>query len=265
MQSHPRVPFTIRIQQFEGPLDLLLHLIELNELEISRLSLMKITDQYLRYIQTAHELNFEVASEFLVMAATLIQWKSKALLPREDTPTAHEEDTLASPEELLRRMAELKKVQDVALRLQNRPLLGEDVFVRENKRPPIERLWKTMEITSLATSYQDMLRRMRKRKTILKKETVSISDKIKQFKDRIHLGEIKPFESLLGDSTHKAEVVVTLLSTLELCKLKKLRSHQEMEYAQIFIELIDEITSLELSLQSEFDLGTGPISERAEA
>ncbi|MCC7440727.1 MAG: segregation/condensation protein A [Bdellovibrionales bacterium] len=83
MTTLHRVPITIRLESFEGPLDLLLYLVQENELDISRVSIARITDQYLAYIKLMQEMNFEMASEFLLMAATLLYWKSKAVLPRE--------------------------------------------------------------------------------------------------------------------------------------------------------------------------------------
>src|ERR1700744_6016802 len=83
-----RVPITIRLETFEGPLDLLLYLIQSHELDISKVSIGKITDQYLAYVRLMQELNFDTASEFLVLAATLLHWKSRALLPQEDKANA---------------------------------------------------------------------------------------------------------------------------------------------------------------------------------
>src|ERR1700677_2406091 len=79
-----RTPITVRLESFEGPLDLLLYLIQSHELEIARISISKITDQYLAYVRLMQELNFDTASEFLVMAATLLHWKSRALLPKDE-------------------------------------------------------------------------------------------------------------------------------------------------------------------------------------
>ena len=111
--SH-RVPITIRLDSFEGPLDLLLYLIQSHELDISKVSISKITDQYLSYVRLMQELNFDIASDFLVMAATMIQWKSKSLLPQEVDPNAllNGEDDVMSPEELLRQLQEHQRFLD---------------------------------------------------------------------------------------------------------------------------------------------------------
>src|SRR3989338_4171989 len=104
-----RVPITIRLESFEGPLDLLLYLIQSHELDVSKISLTQITDQYLAYVKLMQELNFDIASEFLVMAATLIYWKSKALLPQEDKGESAgltTEDGELTQEDLIRQLLE---------------------------------------------------------------------------------------------------------------------------------------------------------------
>src|SRR5277367_6107561 len=103
-----RLPITVRLESFEGPLDLLLYLIQSHELDISKISISKITDQYLVYVRLMQELNFDAASEFLVMAATLLHWKSKAVLPQEksDDPAAVEGELELTQEELVRQLLE---------------------------------------------------------------------------------------------------------------------------------------------------------------
>ena len=140
-----------------------------------------MTDQYLAYVRFMQELNLDTASEFLVMAATLLHWKSRALLPQDEKagsvdPT--KDDEPISPEELVRQLQEHQRFLAAGQSLAQLPRLGEDVFTRSNGKPPIEKVWREMSLTDFATSYQDMLIRARKRTQILRKETVSISDKI---------------------------------------------------------------------------------------
>src|SRR6185437_7664843 len=184
-----RVPITVRLESFEGPLDLLLYLIQSHELDISKISLQTVTDQYLAYVRLMQELNFDVASEFLVMAATLILWKSKALLPREDgdSQTSSTEDEVMSQEELIRQLLEHQRFLAAGQDLAGRPRLHEDVFTRPNRRPPIEKIWKEMQVTQLALSYQDNLVRARRRKQVLRKETVSLTEKIDQFAEKLRI------------------------------------------------------------------------------
>jgi segregation and condensation protein A len=236
-------------------LDLLLYLIQSHELDISKVSVSHITDQFVAYVRLMQELNFDIASEFLVMAATLLHWKSKSLLPQEDKPAsgADAQDEEFSREDLIRQLLEHQRFLAAGEDLAQLPRLNEDVFTRPNKRPPIEKVWKTMDVTSLATTYQDTLVRARKRKTILKKETVSLSDKLKDFADRLELGRLTEMTQLLSPLAEKPEVVVTFLASLELSRLKKLRVHQEVIYGPILLELIESLKNFDLSLASGFD------------
>lgn len=189
-----RVPITVRLDRFEGPLDLLLYLIQSHELDISKLAISKITDQFVSYVQLMQELNFDTASEFLVMAATLILWKSKSLLPQEEKadPNAAKDEDQFTQEDLIRQLLEHQRFLEAGQNLAQLPRLGEDVFTRGNSKPPITKVWKEMDISSLALGYQDMLVRSRKRTQILKKETVSLTDKIMEFSTKLPVG--KPTE-----------------------------------------------------------------------
>jgi segregation and condensation protein A len=251
-----RVPITVRLDSFEGPLDLLLYLIQSHELDISRISISKITDQYLGYVKMMQELNFDVASEFLVMAATLILWKSKALLPQEnklgaDGQAAGEE--LLSQEDLIRQLLEHQRFRQAGEDLAQLPRLGEDVFTRPNRKPPVEKVWREMQITQLALSYQDMLTRQRKRTQVLKKETVSLTEKIITFADKLEIGKLTEIRDLMLDSGSRPEVVVTFLASLELSRLKRLRVHQEQTYGPLYLELVQTLKNFDLELASGFD------------
>ena len=133
-----RVPITLNLDTFEGPLDLLLHLIAEHEMDVSKLSISKITDQYLAHVLMMQELNFDLASEFLVMAATLVLWKSKALLPKEesgDLSLRESADEILTPEQLLRQLLEHQRFLDAGVELGRLPKLGEDVFSKDNQEP----------------------------------------------------------------------------------------------------------------------------------
>jgi segregation and condensation protein A len=197
-----RVAITVRLDSFEGPLDLLLYLIQTHELDISKISISKITNQYLAYIQLMQELNFDMASEFLVLAATLLQWKSRSLLPQEDKSAGgagSDEGEVLTQEDLIRQLMEHQRFLEAGSQLSDLPRLGETVFTRANSKPPVERVWKTMEMTSLALCYQSILLRARKRTEILKKETVSLSDKILEFSMKLPLNRLVDLRTLLPD------------------------------------------------------------------
>jgi segregation and condensation protein A len=251
-----RVPITIRLESFEGPLDLLLFLIQSHELDISKISIGRITDQYLAYVRLMQELNFDVASEFLVMAATLLHWKSKALLPQEKDPNAAknaEEEPGLTQEELIRQLLEHQRFRQAGADLAQLPRLGDDVFTRPNRRPPIERIWREMSLTDLALCYQQTLTRARKRTQVLRKETVSLADKLQDFGRKLSVGKITGMSALWDLNPSRPEKVVTFLASLELSRLKKLRVHQEIVYEEIYLELLESLVNFDPSVASGFD------------
>ncbi len=228
-------------------------------MQVSKISVSKITDQYLAYVLMMHELNFDFASEFLVMAATLIHWKSKSLLPEEQkAEQAAVGEEFMTEEELIRQLLEHQRFLAAGQSLAQLPRLGEDVFTRNNPKPPIERVWREMNITDLALGYQDMLVKARKRTQILKKETVSLADKIVDFADRLEVGKMVGMRKLLSAVPTDAEVVVTFLASLELARLKRLRLFQEKTYEEILIELIASLKNFDMSMASGFDAETPP-------
>ena len=252
--AHHRVPITVRLDHFEGPLDLLLYLIQSHELNISTVSLSKITDQYLAYIRLMQNLDFDIAGDFLVMAATLIKWKSAAILPQEeDQQNADEEDDGPSPEELVRRLLEHRRFLAAGQDLLQFPRLHDEVFHRPNHKPPIHRIWRDMNITDLALSYQDSLVKERKRKTVLRKETVSIAGRIEQLGKLLELEALTNLKATLPDEYDRPELVVSFLASLELARLKKLLIFQEGTYQDIFIKLIESLKNFDLSFASGFE------------
>ena len=194
-----RLPITVRLESFEGPLDLLLYLIQSHELDISTVSISRITDQYLAYIRLMKELNFDTASEFLVLASTLLHWKSKSLLPDENKPEAQAGDEpVMTQDELVRQLLEHQRFRAAGQDIAGLPTLGIDTFKRAVKRPPTERVWREMNITTLARGYQDLIVRARRRVTVLHKETVSLAEKIREFKAKLAIGKLVEMKDLIG-------------------------------------------------------------------
>tara|TARA_Y100000590_G_scaffold470194_1_gene662671 strand:- start:4169 stop:4915 length:747 start_codon:yes stop_codon:yes gene_type:complete len=243
------------LDSFEGPLDLLLYLIQSNELDISKVSISKITDQYLSYIRLIRELNFDMASDFLIMAATLLLWKSRAILPKEEEESEDDSEEVGpSEEDLILQLLEHQRFLAAGDEISQLPRLDEDLFNRPNKRPPIERIWREMNINDLAMGYQECLVRSRKRKNILRKETVSLSGMIREINEKLIIGEPTPLDRFYAHSKEAGDKVVAFLASLELGKRKKLRVHQELTYHPIYIELMEKIDELEISLAgAEFD------------
>jgi segregation and condensation protein A len=247
--------FKIRLEQFEGPLDLMLYLIQSQELDVSTVSISQITNQYLHAIKLMQELDFELASEFLVMAATLILWKSRALMPKENEEQSQEEVAMPlTQEELVRQLLMRQRYLEAAGRLAQYPLLGDDVFNRPTKRPPVEKIWKSMNMSTLTTTYQDLLLREHKRaRIIMKKETVSLQEKIQEFGRRLKLHELTALDTLITDKAVRGEWVVGFLASLELSRLKQVKIHQAETFDPIFVELLQEMINFDTKQTSGFD------------
>lgn len=139
-----RVPITIRLDRFEGPLDLLLYLIQSHELDVSTVSIGKITDQYLAYVRLIQELNFDTASEFLVMAATLLLWKSKSLLPQEEQPDAAlAAEEAFTQEDLIRQLLEHQRFLEAGQSLAELPAWARTSSRARTRNRPSRKRGKT--------------------------------------------------------------------------------------------------------------------------
>jgi segregation and condensation protein A len=222
--------YPVRLQNFEGPLDLLLHLIKQNEVNIYDIPIALITRQYLEYIDLMHEINLDVAGEFLVMAATLIHIKSRLLLPRPD-PT--QEDPDEDPREaLVRRLLEHQKFKAAAELLHERETLRSAQWTRpdgpiseiagEAPEPEIE-----VDLFSLISAFRAVVERSRQRPRIyLPAEQIPIEDRIEVLLARLSETEACGFEDLFDDVQTRAGLIVTFLALLEMIRLKLVRVFQ---------------------------------------
>lgn len=255
----------IRTDQFEGPLDLLLFLIQKHEMDISVISIHEITDQYVQYIEMMRELNFDVASEFLVMAATLIHLKSKRLLPGEQAPAEAQASELpTTEEELVRRLLEYKKFQEAAQQIRSLPIYGNDVFSRPNVFPPEKQaVWKELDVTGLTLAFQDVLKRSRARTKVVIREPTSIPERISELSKLLLLNEMVEFASVISAEPTRSEIVVTFIALLELARLKKIRIFQNEVYGSIYIQLVESLDEFDPTLATGFQYNVNRIEELA--
>jgi segregation and condensation protein A len=222
--------YPVRLSNFEGPLDLLLHLIKRNEVSIYDIPIAKITAQYIDYIDLMQEMNLDVAGEFLVMAATLIHIKSRLLLPRADPA---QEDPDEDPREaLMRRLLEHQKFKAAAELLHERETLRSAQWTRpdgpiaeiagEAPEPEIE-----IDLFSLISAFRAVVERAKARpKVYLPGEQIPIEDRIEQLMQRLSETEACGFEDLFDDVESRAGLVVTFLALLEMIRLKLIRVFQ---------------------------------------
>ncbi|MGE4234613.1 MAG: ScpA family protein [Bacteriovoracia bacterium] len=256
----------IRTDQFEGPLDLLLFLIQKHELDISEISISKITDQYLQYIELMRELNFDVASEFLVMAATLIHIKSKRLLPsdEDESKTGEDSDLPLTEAELVARLREYKQFQEAAQKLADLPLLGRDIVSRPNVYPPEKQtVWKELDITGLTLAFQDVLKRSRHRSQVVIREPTSIPERIAELGKLLLPNEMTEFASLMSEEPTRSEIVVTFIALLELARLKKIKIFQHEIFGSIYIQLVASLDTFDPTLATGFSYNVRKIEELA--
>lgn len=232
--------YSVKLESFEGPLDLLLHLIRKNELNIYDIPIAEITKQYLEYIQLMQELNLEVAGEFLVMASTLLQIKSRLLLPipLDDETGDEEEDPRA---ELVRRLLEYQKYKDASLLLRERDLLGRETFARKFDSPDLAAL-DTDEGPLDVELYQliDAFRRLMERLPAsaahqVAADSISITDRITEVLALLNERKLVLFEELFAGESSREFLVVTFLAILELCKLRMLNISQAEQFGSILL------------------------------
>jgi len=231
--------FAVRLEQFEGPLDLLLHLIKTNELNIHDIPIALITQQYLDAIGLMQELNLDVAGDYLVMAATLIHVKSKMLLPRPETAAAVEGEDDDPRDALVRRLLEHQKFKAAAELLHEREQVRSAQWQRpdgrvgeladEGSEPELE-----VDLFSLLTAFQAVVQRaMHRPKVFLPAEQISMEARIEQLLARLSETEACGFEELFADTHDRGGLIVTFLALLEMIRLKLVRVFQSGSFGPV--------------------------------
>jgi segregation and condensation protein A len=242
----------VHLEVFEGPLDLLLHLIREEKLDIHDIPIARITEQYLSYLEAMKALNLDLAGEFLVMAATLIYIKSKSLLPRTDEELEPEEDPEFMRAELSRRLIEYQKFKEAAARLSDRPILGRDVFARDflGEEIPVDEIVVTeLSMADLITAFKDVLERMPK-------------DEAHQvFVDRLTIADAIAFLLTASGRTDRSgstacrgvqdenEIISFFLGILELVRLRTVKVYQANPMG--FITIVPAVREVENGKRSE--------------
>jgi segregation and condensation protein A len=239
--SEARSDYTFRLEGFEGPLDLLLHLIQKNELDIFNIPISLITEQYLEYLQWMKVLNLDIAGEYLLMASTLLHIKSRMLLPKSSEAEEEvEEDPRA---ELVRRLLEYQKYKNAALEMEKRPLLDRDVFIRLTPAEPEEEAEEErieVNLFELLEAFREVLKKVKPEtvhEVIL--EHISVEAKILEILAILEKENRSiAFHRLFPELASRRVVVVTLLAILELVKMKRIRIFQLAAFETIRISPI---------------------------
>ena len=231
--------YKVKLEVFEGPLDLLLYLIKQDEIDIYDISIERITRQYLEYLQAFKELNIEIAGEFIVMAATLIYLKSRSLLPVDQQPPEEDAEEDDPRWDLIRQLIEYKKFKEAAAELHQRALEQERIFAREGGPSHLQDPLRLGEvgIFQLINAFQTVIKRVEAREDVQEifGERFSVSEKIDAILQRVAVGAPIRFSDLFGAVVSRLEVVVTFLALLELIRLRQVRAVQKDIFAEIEI------------------------------
>lgn len=242
-----------KLEKFEGPLDLLLHLIEKNKVNIYDIPITEITDQYMEYVRKMDEEDLDVVSEFLVMAATLLDIKARMLLPKEVNEEGEEEDPRA---ELVMRLLEYKKFRLMSEELKDLETGADRVFYKDPTIPPevkeyeepvdLDKLLDGVTLTKLQKIFEAVMKRQQDkidpvRSTFgtIKKEPVSLEERITSVLGYARKHRKFSFRQMLEKQRDKTEVVVTFLALLELMKVGKIHLTQEHLFDDMYIESLE--------------------------
>ena len=246
--------FAVALPAFEGPLDLLLTLIQEHKLDIFDIPIAFVTARYLEYMDAAKALNIDLAGEYLLMAATLAHIKSRMLLPREQAQEAAEGEIGPDPrEELVRRLLEYQKYRHAAQLFGSMPQLGRDVFVRRAREqlplaPGDAAYLKSPEL-SVYRLIELMARVLKERKIEIPHEVfverLSIGDRISVITDRLRAEDRITFTSLFADlrEFERHRVVPTFLAVLEMARLKLIKVHQPERHSEIYLARTESLST----------------------
>jgi segregation and condensation protein A len=227
-----------KLPVFEGPLDILLHLIKENKIDIYDIPIVQITRQYMDYLELMKELNLEIAGEFLVIAATLIHIKSKMLLPPDEKQI--EEPTEDPRTELVRRLLEYQAFKEASSEFRGKEDIWRNIFRRlplqkENFNTEPEPLFFEVSLFDLMSAFKNLLSKTSEEIIEITRETLTVADKINFIIERLNGEEGIKFEDLFKEDFTKIALIITFLALLELIRLGLVKTYQEKAFGSIWI------------------------------
>jgi segregation and condensation protein A len=239
--------YEVKLDIFEGPLDLLLYLIKKNEIDIYDIPIALITEQYLKHIDIMKNLNLDVAGEYLLLASTLIHIKSKMLLPAQEDETQENEDEQDPRSELVKQLLDYQAFKEASIQLEQRPLLERDVFKRgysvekQCSERGDDETDVELSVFELVEAFYRIISTMGKTEFMeIDVEKMSFTDRINEIMGRLAEGKKLTFVELLGDYSDKKMILYTFLAILELMKLRMIRVYQAGSFGMIRVALATE-------------------------
>ncbi len=248
----------VKLDRFDGPLALLLHLIQREEMSIRDLDINEITDEYLLFLKKMQNLNFDVAGEYLYMAATLLFIKSKSVAEDEERAIKAldgEGVFVSTKTELIEKLEELQKFQALGEKIFELPKRGEDIFVR----PKVDRkaiqnsILTPMSLETLTDSMVDLIRREKRKYTVVKRDRLSIKEKLIELKNNLNVGSKTTLDKLINNKESTEETVITFISLLELARLQKLDVFQSEQMGEVYVEVKETLDSFDVETADGFD------------
>jgi segregation and condensation protein A len=240
--------YHVRLPEFDGPMELLLHLIRKNEYDIYNIPIAEITKQYLEMLELMQELNLNVAGDFLFLAATLIHIKSKMLLPPPHEDGTEDEDFEDPRAELVAKLLEYQKYKEAAQLLHQKEMIRSAMWLRpqsavepflEQKEDQADEL-VDVDLFELVVAFRDVLERIRRRRAFtVEQYAVSLDEMIELLKDRIPRGGTISFEQLFQHVQSREMLIVTFLALLELVRLRVFRVYQRKSFSTIHVSRLD--------------------------
>lgn len=232
--------YKIDLPEFAGPLDLLLHLIERQELDITTISLVQVTEQYLKQVETMKQNRMEHLIDFLVLAARLVLIKSRALLPQSPVSIEGEEEEEDPAEALIRQLREYKRFKEAAAWFGDREEQGLRTYLRVAAPPKLESRLDMSDVTLdlLVTAVTEALARVDSKEdsvAIIQPRRITIEGQIRMLRQRVQSGKPFEFRDLLSATTSHVEISINLLAVLELIKRKEIRAYQPEMFGPIQI------------------------------
>ncbi len=228
--------YSIKLENFAGPLDLLLHLVRKNELDIFKIPIAQITDEYLKYIEMVKELNLEIAGEFIMYAATLMYLKSRSLLPTERKTEEEILDEERQLQELREKLAEYEKFKQLASQLEQRQRYEKQLFAREPFLKKEENIQIEATLFDLLDAFSAILKEAEKKHILeIEEENITVNDKIVLIKNVLKKSRKVTFLSLFSKAKSKQEMVVTFMALLELIRLKEIIIKQSSHFGEIWL------------------------------
>lgn len=261
----------VKTDHFDGPLSLLLHLIEREDMDVRELDLTKITDQYLSFLAQMQELNFDMAGDYLYLAATLLLLKSKSCISEEEGLRlkeglgGNEELEITSQAELIRRLEELQHFQKLGQKLWALPKRDHDIFVKPkvDRKAIVNSILTPLELETLTSVMIDFLFREKRKYTVVRRDRLSIKEKLIFLKSALSVGQrtdlAKLIESHGGDT--RDNIVITFISLLELARLKRISVFQNEDRGTVYIDVTQTLDDFDVDTANGFE----PEGEEAQA